>query len=66
MFTTLSELNAAIEERVREIDHDIRCADDTTRWERFQTEEAAFLGPLPDAGRNGILCRSRWQAGCCG
>jgi hypothetical protein len=50
VFTTLSELNEAIDERVREINHDIRRADDTTRWERFQTEEAAFLGPLPDAG----------------
>ncbi len=50
MFTTLSELNAAIEERVREINHDIRHADDTTRWERFETEERELLGPLPDAG----------------
>ena len=50
VFTTLSELNEAIEERVREINHDLRRADDTTRWERFKTEEAAFLGPLPDAG----------------
>jgi len=50
VFTTLTELNDAIEERVREINHDIRRADDTTRWERFVTEEAALLGPLPDAG----------------
>ncbi len=49
VFTTLSELNDAIDERVREINHDIRRADDTTRWERFETEEAAVLGPLPDA-----------------
>ncbi|WP_166788571.1 hypothetical protein [Cryobacterium sp. HLT2-28] len=28
VFTMLSELNAAIEERVREINHDIRRADD--------------------------------------
>lgn len=50
VFTTLTELNDAIDERVREINHDIRRADDTTRWEQFQAEEAAFLGPLPDAG----------------
>nr|RZI34402.1 hypothetical protein BJQ95_03225 [Cryobacterium sp. SO1] len=49
VFTTLSELNDAINERVREINHDIRRADDTTRWERFDTEERDFLEPLPDA-----------------
>ncbi|WP_342384255.1 IS21 family transposase [Agrococcus sp. KRD186] len=49
VFTTLSELNEAIDERVREINHDIRRADDTTRWERFEAEEAHLLGPLPDA-----------------
>ena len=50
VFATLSELNDAIKERVREINHDIRRADDSTRWERFDTEEREFLGPLPDAG----------------
>jgi transposase len=50
VFTTLSELNNAIAERVREINHDIRRADDSTRWERFEAEEKEFLGPLPDAG----------------
>jgi transposase len=49
VFTTLSELNDAIDERVREINHDIRRADDTTRWERFEAEEQPLLGPLPDA-----------------
>lgn len=49
VFTSLSELNDAIEERVREINHDLRRADDSTRWERFETEEAHLLGPLPDA-----------------
>ena len=51
VFTTLTELNEAIDERVRvrEINHDIRRADNTTRWERFETEEATCLGPLPDA-----------------
>ncbi|MHB1289942.1 IS21 family transposase, partial [Georgenia sp.] len=37
VFTSLSELNDAIGERVREINHDLRRADDTTRWERFAT-----------------------------
>lgn len=50
VFTTLAELNEAIEERVREINHDIRRADDTTRWERFEAEERELLGPLPDEG----------------
>lgn len=49
VWTTLSELNEAIDERVREINHDLRRADDTTRWERFEAEEASLLGPLPDA-----------------
>jgi len=48
VFTTLAELNDAIQERVREINCDLRRADGTTRWERFETEEAALLGPLPD------------------
>ncbi|TFD70137.1 hypothetical protein [Cryobacterium sp. Hb1] len=50
VFTTLGELNALIEERVREINHDIRRADDTTRRERFDAEERELLGPLPDVG----------------
>ncbi len=49
VFTSLSELNDAIDERVREINHDIKRADDSTRWERFATEEAHLLAPLPDA-----------------
>jgi hypothetical protein len=47
VFTTISELNAEIEGRVREINHDIRRANDTTRWEVFEAEEAARLAPLP-------------------
>ncbi len=49
VFTSLSELNGAIGERVREINRDMRRADDTTRWERFEAEEAALLAALPDA-----------------
>lgn len=49
VFTTLSELNEAIEERVAEINHDLRRADDSTRWERFEAEEKHLLGSLPDA-----------------
>ncbi len=44
VFTTLSELNEAIAERVWEINHDIRRVDGTTRWERFETEEQPLLG----------------------
>lgn len=47
VFTTISELNVEIEGPVREINHDIRRATDTTRWEGFEAEEAARLAPLP-------------------
>jgi transposase len=47
VWTTLGDLNSAIAERVREINHDIRRADGTTRWERFEAEEAPRLAPLP-------------------
>lgn len=49
VFTSLSELNEAIAERVAEINHDMIRADDSTRWSRFVAEEQALLGPLPDA-----------------
>ena len=62
VFTTLTELNDAIDERVREINHDIRRADDTTRWERFDTEEREFLGPLPDAGFEDVQWKERKAA----
>jgi transposase len=45
---TLTELNEAITARVREINEDLKRADDSTRWERFATEEQSLLGPLPD------------------
>lgn len=47
-WTTLTELNEAIDERVWEINHEIRRADGTTRFERFTAEEAPVLTPLPD------------------
>jgi len=49
VWTSLSELNVAIGDRVQEINHDLRRADDTTRWERFDAEERHLLGQLPDA-----------------
>lgn len=49
VWTTLGELNEAIEERVWEVNHDLRRADGSTRWERFTDEEQALLGPLPAA-----------------
>jgi len=45
--TTLEELNDAIDERVAEVNHDLRRADGTTRWERFTAEEQPLLGGLP-------------------
>lgn len=47
-WTTLEELNEAIDERVYEINHDIRRVDGTTRFELFTAEEAPLLSPLPD------------------
>ncbi|MGH3265886.1 MAG: IS21 family transposase, partial [Trebonia sp.] len=47
-WSTLAELNEAIEERVWEINHEIRRADGTTRFELFTAEEAPLLSPLPD------------------
>jgi len=47
VWTDLADLNTAIGEQVREINRDIRRADGTTRWERFEAEEAPALGPLP-------------------
>lgn len=47
-WTSLSELNDAIDERVFEINHDIRRVDGTTRFERFTEEEAPVLTRLPD------------------
>lgn len=47
VWTTLAELNEAIDERVGEINHDLRRADGTTRWEQFTGEEQALLAALP-------------------
>jgi hypothetical protein len=47
VWTTLAELNEAIDERVAEVNHDLRRADGTTRWERFTGEEQALLAALP-------------------
>ena len=46
---SVSELNEAIDERVREVNRELRRADDSTRWERFETEEQHLLTALPDA-----------------
>jgi transposase len=47
VWTTLAELNDAIDERVGEVNHDLRRADGMTRWERFTTEEQPTLAALP-------------------
>ncbi|WP_232083308.1 hypothetical protein [Arthrobacter sp. SO5] len=44
LWTTFAELNAAMEQRMVEINEQMRRADGTTRYERFLAEEA---GPLP-------------------
>lgn len=44
---SLAELNTAIEERVREINEDIRRVDGTSRHEQFLQDEAHLLQPLP-------------------
>ncbi|WP_129545617.1 IS21 family transposase [Arthrobacter dokdonensis] len=47
LWNTLAELNAAIDERVDEINEQIRRVDGTTRSEQFIAEEASLLQPLP-------------------
>lgn len=47
VWTTLEELNEAVEERVAEVNHDLRRADGTTRWEQFTAEEQPLLAALP-------------------
>jgi len=47
-WTTLAELNEAIDERVFEVNHELRRADGTTRFELFAAEEAPELSALPD------------------
>lgn len=47
VWTSLTDLNEAIVERVREINHDIRRVDGSTRYERFIAEERELLGALP-------------------
>ena len=42
-WTSLAELNEAITERVHEINHELRRADGSTRFERFTAEEAPML-----------------------
>lgn len=47
VWTTLPDVNDLISERVHEVNHTIRRADGTTRFERFTDEEASLLKPLP-------------------
>lgn len=47
VWTTLPDVNAAIQERLEEVNHGIRRVDGSTRFQRFQQEEAARLLPLP-------------------
>lgn len=47
VWSSLAELNEAIAERIGEVNHDLVRADDTTRWSRFESEEAGVLAPLP-------------------
>ena len=46
LWTTLPDVNAAISERVHEVNHGIRRIDGSTRFERFSEEEAPVLKPL--------------------
>jgi len=46
-WSTFDELNTAIEERMVEVNEQMRRADGSTRYERFLAEEAQMLQPLP-------------------
>ena len=50
VWTTVEALNAPIAERVAEINTAIRRPDGTTRWERFDLDEAPPLAALPADG----------------
>ena len=47
VWSNLPDVNTAVREYLHEINHGIRRADGSTRFERFTTEEAAKLAPLP-------------------
>lgn len=47
VWTTVADVAEAVVDRVWEINHDIRRADGTTRWDVFTAEEAHLLQPLP-------------------
>jgi hypothetical protein len=47
VWSNLPDVNAAVRELLIEINHGIRRADGSTRFERFTGEEAATLAPLP-------------------
>ena len=47
VWTTLADVNAAIGERVHDVNHGIRRADGSTRFERFSEEEAPLLKRPP-------------------
>ncbi|HJF13375.1 MAG TPA: IS21 family transposase [Enteractinococcus helveticum] len=48
VFTTMADLNAAIDARVDEINHDMPDVNGVTRWDRFVADEQHTLGALPD------------------
>lgn len=48
-WTSIDDLNEAITLRVAEINHVMTRVDGSTRWDRFEAEEAHLLGRLPDA-----------------
>lgn len=48
-WATIDELNSAIDDRIHEINHDLRRKDDTTRFDRFTAEEREHLSTLPEA-----------------
>lgn len=46
-WASVDELNAAIDTRIHEINHEMRRKDDTTRFDRFDGEEREHLADLP-------------------
>lgn len=47
VFHTLAQLNEAIGQRLREINHAMPQVDGSTRWQRFEADEQQFLAALP-------------------
>src|SRR5690625_3871425 len=57
VFTTMADLNAAIDARVDEINHDMPDVNGVTRWDRFVAEEEHTVAALPGTRIEEVECK---------